>query len=141
MQEIEENKSPFVTACPVVSDIYHWQATIIGPPGSPYEDGAFILRINFPTDYPFRRPRIVFSTEIYHPNIDLGGIIKSEILELSYWNPSMTITTVLFCISDLLNCPRFDPMYVVRSDVAAMYQENHPKYIQLARELTQKYAT
>ncbi|XP_065900964.1 uncharacterized protein [Dysidea avara] len=141
LQEMEENESPFVTAGPVASDIYHWQAIIIGPPGSPYEDGAFILRINFPTDYPFRRPRIVFSTEIYHPNIDLSGIIKSEILELSYWNPSMTITTVLFRISDLLNCPSLDPVYVVRSDVAAMYQENHPQYIQLAREWTQKYAT
>jgi len=141
LQEKEETESPFVTAGPVGSDLHHWQAATIGPPGSPYEDGVFILTIDFPAGYPLRQPRIVFCTEIYHPNIDSSGLIKCSTLERSNWMPAMAITTMLFCISDLLNCPDLDPVHVVRPDVATMYQENYPRYLQIAGEWTEKYAT
>merc|ERR1712108_122485 len=54
---------------------YHWQASITGPVGSPYEGGVFYLYLKVPMLYPFRPPEGRFLTKIFHPNVNRHGDI------------------------------------------------------------------
>ena len=73
-----------------IGSIQSLQATIMGPPDSPYQGGVFFLTIHFPTDYPFKPPKVAFTTKIYHPNINSNGSICLDILRYEKTGPSLT---------------------------------------------------
>ncbi|XP_012294654.2 ubiquitin-conjugating enzyme E2 D4 isoform X2 [Aotus nancymaae] len=117
--------------------VFHWQATIMGPNDSPYQGGVFFLTIHFPTDYPFKPPKVAFTTKIYHPNINSNGSICLDILR-SQWSPALTVSKVLLSICSLLCDPNPDDPLV--PEIAHTYKADREKYNRLAREWTQKYA-
>lgn len=125
------------SAGPVGDDVFHWQATIMGPNESPYQGGVFFLTIHFPTDYPFKPPKVAFTTRIYHPNINSNGSICLDILR-SQWSPALTISKVLLSICSLLCDPNPDDPLV--PEIARIYKTDTEKYNRIAREWTQKYA-
>jgi ubiquitin-protein ligase len=61
--------------------------------GTPYSGGLFVLKINFPSDYPFKPPDIHFQTRIYHPEINSMGSICTKHFEVQgqQWSPALTI--------------------------------------------------
>ena len=72
LKEIRDIKKDDVHNCTMgpknMKNIYCWDATIIGPEGSPYAGGVFKLDIDFPETYPFKPPKVKFRTKIYHCN-------------------------------------------------------------------------
>ena len=92
------------SAGPEGDDIFHWTATLMGPVGTPYHGGIFYLNITFPSNYPFKPPRVSFITKIYHPNINSSGGICLDILK-DNWSPALTISKVLISICSLLDDP------------------------------------
>ncbi|BFZ17946.1 hypothetical protein BsWGS_20985 [Bradybaena similaris] len=125
------------SAGPVGDDIFQWQATILGPADSPYQGGVFFLTITFPSDYPFKPPKVAFSTKIYHPNINSNGSICLDILR-SQWSPALTISKVLLSICSLLTDPNPDDPLV--PEIARTFKTNRSEYNRLAKEWTAKYA-
>ena len=126
------------SAGPVGDDMFNWQATIMGPPDSAYQGGVFFLNINFPSDYPFKPPKVHFTTKIYHCNVNSNGAICLDILK-DQWSPALTISKVLLSISSLLTDP--NPNDPLVPEIAQVYLKDRAKHDATAREWVQKYAT
>ncbi|PKU76484.1 Ubiquitin-conjugating enzyme E2-17 kDa [Dendrobium catenatum] len=122
---------------PVAEDMFHWQATIMGPADSPFAGGVFLVSIHFPPDYPFKPPKVSFRTKVFHPNINSNGSICLDILK-EQWSPALTISKVLLSICSLLTDPNPDDPLV--PEIAHMYKTDRAKYETTARSWTQKYA-
>ena len=77
LKEINTNPPCNCSAGIIEDDIFKWEASIIGPEMTPYQDGVFQLLIDFPQDYPFKSPKIIFKTPIYRykKNFFLRSII------------------------------------------------------------------
>ena len=120
------------------ADLFNWEATMMGPEGSPYEGGIFFLQIKFPADYPFKAPDVTFSTKVYHPNIKPDGKICVDILKDS-WSPALTTPKILLSISSLLTEPNvLDPLV---PEIAQQYENNRELYNATAREWTNRFAS
>jgi len=139
-KEINDLKRDPPTNCsagPSADDIYVWDATIMGPSDSPFQGGLYCLKIKFPVDYPFKPPNVVFTTKIYHPNINEAGGICLDILK-DQWTPALSIGKLLLSICSLLTDP--NPADPLMPDIARQYLTNKAEYEAAAREWTRRYA-
>jgi len=138
LSDLTEDPPANCSAGPLDEDVFHWQATLMGPADSPYEGGVFMMNIKFPPDYPFKPPRVTFETRIYHPNINSSGGICLDILK-SEWSPALTVSKVLLSICSLLCDPNPDDPLV--PDIARLYKQDKEKYMRTAKLWTIQYAS
>ena len=110
----------------------------MGPDESPYTGGVFYLDIHFPLNYPKEPPNVMFTTKIYHPNVDSIGLINLDILK-DQWSPIITVSEIFLQISSLLTDPNIDDP--IDTEIVNIYKINRTLHIKTAREWTQRYAT
>ncbi|KAG6535363.1 hypothetical protein ZIOFF_000329 [Zingiber officinale] len=134
LKDLQKDPPTSCSAGPVAEDMFHWQATIMGPSDSPYAGGVFLVTIHFPPDYPFKPPKVAFRTKVFHPNINSNGSICLDILK-EQWSPALTISKVLLSICSLLTDPNPDDPLV--PEIAHMYKTDRTKYETTARSWTQ----
>ena len=119
------------------NNMRHFFAKIAGPKDTPYDGGVFDLELYLTEAYPMEAPRILFRTNVYHPNIDKLGRICLDLLK-DKWSPLLQITTLLQSIQVLLSAPNIDDP--LDESVAQHWRTNPDDAINKAREWTQKYA-
>ncbi|KAI1707876.1 ubiquitin-conjugating enzyme domain-containing protein [Ditylenchus destructor] len=146
LNDMRRNPPPIqCSAGPDGDDMFNWLATITGPPDSPYSGGVFNLKIAFSADYPFKPPKVSFTTRIYHPSIDFNGYICLDILNSNWlasaeipnvWSPAFTVSAILLSIYVLLTDPS-DPLVPA---IARLYNGNRAQFEIHARDWTQRYA-
>ena len=138
LKQISKNSTENISVGLKDDNILEWEATLIGPTQTPYEGGIFRLRLPFTDDYPFKPPKITFTTRIYHPNINRQGVICLDILK-NNWSPALTVSKILLSICSLLSDP--NPNDPLDSDIANVYKTNIELFNKNAREWTINFAS
>ncbi|BBM96742.1 ubiquitin-conjugating enzyme E2 T [Marchantia polymorpha subsp. ruderalis] len=141
LRMLQSDPPPGVCAWPCNDSLSHLEAQIQGPDGTVYAGGLFKLEIHVPDRYPFEPPSVRFKTPIYHPNIDTGGRICLDILNMppkGAWKPSLNMPTILASIGILLAEP--NPDDGLMGDITAEYKHNRRSFDMTAVKWTQQYA-
>lgn len=138
LRDFMKDPPTFCSAAPDEDDLTHWSATITGPQGSVYEGGIFHLSMFFSNEYPFKPPKVRFTTKIYHMNINANGAICLDILK-DQWSPALTVSKVLLSICSLLTDPNPDDPLV--PELARQFKFARVEHDMNAREWVEKYAS
>ncbi|XP_028025317.1 uncharacterized protein LOC114239356 [Bombyx mandarina] len=126
-----------IAATPLDPKCCHWQASVTGPVGSPYEGGVFYLYIQVPYSYPMSPPVVRFLTRILHPNVSRHGDVGIDSVHHN-WSLALTLSKVLISIQSLLT----DPYTAVcmEPELGDMYVRDRARFESLARRWTWRYA-
>ncbi|TGZ64327.1 hypothetical protein CRM22_006438 [Opisthorchis felineus] len=119
------------------SNMRHWTGYIV-PEEPPYNKGAFKIEIVFPAEYPFKPPKLLFKTPIYHPNIDENGQVCLPIIQSDNWKPATKIEYILQALVAMLHSPETER--ALRSELAEEYMKDMKKFMKNAEEFTRKHA-
>jgi len=127
---------------------FKWEITIFGPPGTPYESGLFKAQMTFPPEYPNLPPKLIFTSEIWHPNIYGDGKVCISILhtpgEDSYgyehaderWRPIHTAESILLSVISMLGEPNCESPANI--DAAKMFRDNYKEFEKKVRRCVRK---
>lgn len=98
------------------------------------------MKMNLPTDYPFKPPIVSFNTKIYHPNVsnDGKGTMCLGLLRPDQWKPNSKLADVIRFAQQVLREP--DPDDAVEQSIAQEYKDERKKWEQQAREWNKLYA-
>ncbi|GAY57109.1 hypothetical protein CUMW_176890 [Citrus unshiu] len=115
LKELKDPQKDPPTSCsagPAAEDMFHWQATIMGPSDSPYADMqkppkvTNLLNANQASDlffldnghvwgcfesFDLKCIMVAFRTKVFHPNINSNGSICLDILK-EQWSPALTVS-------------------------------------------------
>ena len=91
-------------------NIYKGYALIIGSEGTPYDAGFYFFEFNYPINYPFGPPVVIFKTcdrlTRFNPNLYINGKVCLSILNTwsgEGWTSCQTISSILLTLSSILN--------------------------------------
>lgn len=110
ISEISSDYDPKIHIWYDEENITKIRALIIGPEGTPYEDGFFYFTIDIPESYPFHHPSAKFETinhKIrFNPNLYEGGKVCLSIIGTwngPKWSSVQTLKSLLLSIQSLMD--------------------------------------
>ncbi|CAI4035500.1 hypothetical protein SMKI_13G1500 [Saccharomyces mikatae IFO 1815] len=139
LQQLIKDSPPGIVAGPKSeNNIFVWDCLIQGPPDTPYADGVFNAKLEFPKDYPLSPPKLTFTPSILHPNIYPNGEVCISILhspgddpnmyELAEerWSPVQSVEKILLSVMSMLSEPNIESGANI--DACILWRDNRPEF-------------
>ena len=96
------------------------------------------MNADFSDNYPFKCPKVMFVTKIYHPNIKTDtGEICAQALQNS-WVPTLNANFVIKMLKELLEHPNHENPQ--EAEIARELMTSPESFAASAKEFTEKYA-
>ena len=136
-------------------DILKGYAVVFGPSDSIYRYGCYSFRFDFPTEYPYKPPKLTYLTNDgetrFHPNLYRNGKVCISILhegvdQFNYesisdrWKPIHGIISILMSIILMLAEPNLESPANVNA--SKLYRDNIKKFndfVHKTVQISQKY--
>lgn len=136
--KLESEPLEFVISIETVGDdVFKWDCTISGPADSPYAGGKFLLRLEFPAQYPFKPPLLKFVTPVYHPSVQTAsGEVCHAIL--GTWGPTLDAKHCLVTVFSMLQDPQAD--HPLEEEIAQQLARKPKEFEKAAKKYTKEHA-
>ncbi|WWC58942.1 uncharacterized protein I303_101487 [Kwoniella dejecticola CBS 10117] len=137
-------------------NILEWQIVIMGPADTLYEGAILKARLIFPPEFPLQPPKMIFDSEMWHPNVYHKGDKKGEVCvsilhqpgedEWGYedagerWLPVHTVESVLISVISLLSQDVPDLNSPANVDAAKEVREDFASYKKKVKRLARRSA-
>ncbi|KAJ7959713.1 Ubiquitin-conjugating enzyme, E2 [Quillaja saponaria] len=118
-----------ISAFPEEDNIFCWKGTITGSQDTVFQGTEYKLSLCFPTDYPFKSPKVKFETFCFHPNVDVHGNICLDILQ-DKWSSAYDVRTILLSIQSLLGEPNISSPLNTQAAQLWSNQEEYRKMVE-----------
>jgi ubiquitin-conjugating enzyme E2 D/E len=142
--EFKKNPSPAFKALPKLEktlredgsvqedfDFSKWNIILTGGESTPYAERKFQITMEFPVEYPYKPPRVIFNSKIFHPNISVNGDVCIDILKQN-WSPVLGIEKIILSILSLMAEPNAnDPL---NQEAGRLYLENRDLFVKRAKD-------
>jgi len=138
---------------PSCDDLFVWNVGIFGPPNTLYEGAYLRAKLTFPKTYPMDPPTLIFTHELWHPNVFADGKVCISILHppgddamsgemaCERWSPAQNVETILMSTISMLNDPNINsPANVSASVMFRDQREQYEAKVQAQCEETKKIA-
>jgi ubiquitin-protein ligase len=119
------------------SNILQWSG-VAAPTAAPYDKHNWKFNLEFPSEYPFKPPKLKFVTPIYHPNFDEEGLICLDVINQDKWKPATKVKDILVALANILNAP--EPSHPLRPELAEQFTNSRPAFDKAASDHADKNA-
>lgn len=83
-----------------------WNGSILGPPGTVFDQRFYELRITCGDQYPAQPPKVRFISRINMSSVNQStGVVENDLPGLANWNRNQTIESVLVSIRNSMQAP------------------------------------
>ena len=121
-------------------NILSWRITMMGPIGTFYEGGYFLIKADFDENYPVSKPTVRFKTKIYHTNVNQtnGHICLTT---LNNWNNTEIRPKMKEVFEDIIFilCNQ-NAQRGYSNNITEEYKKDLQKFENSAQEWCKKYA-
>ncbi|AFM97704.1 ubiquitin conjugating enzyme E2 [Encephalitozoon hellem ATCC 50504] len=117
-------------------NITRWECGVPGPHEGVYKGSYYTLYVDFPEDYPFQPPQVLFKYPVYHPNVYPTNQVCLDIIG-DRWKPSLNVMNVLCGVQQLLGAP--NTRSPANTDASLCFKKDPEKYMECVKENIRKY--